>query len=381
MPNASGDPHPVLRWTEGGETRTARWHSESGTPPPARVVVADDQLTADDAQVLASQGTALLWRGDFQNARQLLIALARRVDRPPRRPRKPAVSHPPAVTGGCLPPPAPGAVAARTHAGPAADPARRGLRHSVAACARHPAGLHRSLGSGRRTFGRLAAGAARDRRRARMAPQGNRDPGGWRPHPSALRRVRADSPRIRRAGREGALAGVDVVVRRGVRHRHRDRRARRGARAARRPARGRHRPGSPCAGVRPRQPRPPRAGGSGGRHRGGSLSRRAGRARRVQPALDSGAAELADRAWDLRPRQPDAARIPRRAARAPRAGGRGLGDPVGSRGASRAAVEGGAARRVRRRGVCTSSGASTCGRAIPGLPTRATRCTPRAPPR
>ena len=97
MPNASGDPHPVLRWTEGGETRTARWHSESGTPPPARVVVADDQLTADDAQVLASQGTALLWRGDFQNARQLLIALARRVDRPPRRPRKPAASHPPAV--------------------------------------------------------------------------------------------------------------------------------------------------------------------------------------------------------------------------------------------------------------------------------------------
>jgi SAM-dependent methyltransferase len=61
------------------------------------VVVADDQLKADDAQVLASQGTALLWRGDFQNARQLLIALARRVDRPPRRPRKPAVSRPPAA--------------------------------------------------------------------------------------------------------------------------------------------------------------------------------------------------------------------------------------------------------------------------------------------
>jgi len=97
MPNSSGDPHPVLRWTEGGETRTARWHSESGTPAPARVVVADDQLKADDAQVLASQGTALLWRGDFQNARQLLIALARRVDRPPRRPRKPAVSRPPAA--------------------------------------------------------------------------------------------------------------------------------------------------------------------------------------------------------------------------------------------------------------------------------------------
>ena len=41
-------------------------------------------MSADAAYRLAGAGTALLWRGDFQNARQLLQALARRLDRPPR---------------------------------------------------------------------------------------------------------------------------------------------------------------------------------------------------------------------------------------------------------------------------------------------------------
>ncbi|MDB5762474.1 MAG: hypothetical protein JWQ21_1469 [Herminiimonas sp.] len=61
-------------------------------PPPARLVVADDRMTADAAYRLACEGTALLWRGDFQNARQLLQALARRVDRKPKKARKPAAS-------------------------------------------------------------------------------------------------------------------------------------------------------------------------------------------------------------------------------------------------------------------------------------------------
>ena len=86
MPDAINS---VVNWTEAGESRTARWRSENGAPPPKRVMVADDQLTADAAYRLASEGTALLWRGDFQNARQLLQAMARRID---RRPRKPASS-------------------------------------------------------------------------------------------------------------------------------------------------------------------------------------------------------------------------------------------------------------------------------------------------
>ncbi len=45
--------------------------------------LADDTLPADTAYRLACAGTGLLWRGDFQNARQLLQALMRRADRKP----------------------------------------------------------------------------------------------------------------------------------------------------------------------------------------------------------------------------------------------------------------------------------------------------------
>ena len=79
----------LIQWSEDGQTRTALWRSESGHPAPKRVQVADDTMTADQAYRLACEGTALLWRGDFQNARQLLQAMARRVDRKPRRARAP----------------------------------------------------------------------------------------------------------------------------------------------------------------------------------------------------------------------------------------------------------------------------------------------------
>ena len=87
---------PVIQWIEGGEGRSAVWRSEAGVSPPQRVYVADDTATADAAFRLACEGTALLWRGDFQNARQLLQAMARRFDRKPRRRRNPgALSHSP----------------------------------------------------------------------------------------------------------------------------------------------------------------------------------------------------------------------------------------------------------------------------------------------
>jgi len=73
---------PLIHWTEDGAEHCARWRSEAGLPPPRRVVVADDTTSADTAYQLACEGTALLWRGDFQNARQLLQALARRADKP-----------------------------------------------------------------------------------------------------------------------------------------------------------------------------------------------------------------------------------------------------------------------------------------------------------
>ena len=52
------------------------------------MVIADDQTTADEAYGLACQGIALLWRGDFQNARQMLVALDKRIDRRSQRPKK-----------------------------------------------------------------------------------------------------------------------------------------------------------------------------------------------------------------------------------------------------------------------------------------------------
>ena len=91
----------TVSWPEKGQPRTARWRSERAAPPPKRVVVADDTTTADRAYHLACEGTAMLWRGDYQNARQLLTALARRIDEP-RKGRRPTAEEKAA-----LPPPLP----------------------------------------------------------------------------------------------------------------------------------------------------------------------------------------------------------------------------------------------------------------------------------
>ena len=75
----------MIHWEEGGAQRSARWHSENGLRPHQKVVLADDTLTADLAYRMACEGTAMLYRGDFQNARQLLQALVRRVDKPSKK--------------------------------------------------------------------------------------------------------------------------------------------------------------------------------------------------------------------------------------------------------------------------------------------------------
>lgn len=72
---------PQIEWQENGVPHQAQWRSEAGVAAPKKLVIADDQLKADQAYRLACEGTALLWRGDFHNAKQLLQALARRIDR------------------------------------------------------------------------------------------------------------------------------------------------------------------------------------------------------------------------------------------------------------------------------------------------------------
>lgn len=93
---------PRLHWSDADTSHDALWRSEAALPPYKRVVLADDRTSADEAYRLASEGTALLWQGDFQNAKHLLQALTRRLDRTSAK-RKPARAPAPSATGSLTP--------------------------------------------------------------------------------------------------------------------------------------------------------------------------------------------------------------------------------------------------------------------------------------
>lgn len=78
----------MIHWNDGGQTHSAKWHSENGIDPHKKIQIADDTLTADVAYRLACEGIAILYQGDFQNARQLLQALMRRVDKPSKKSKR-----------------------------------------------------------------------------------------------------------------------------------------------------------------------------------------------------------------------------------------------------------------------------------------------------
>lgn len=78
--------YSAASWQENNKTHEASWHSEAGLDVPKNIVIANDETKADQAYKLACEGTALLYRGDFQNAKQLLQAITRRVDRKPIKP-------------------------------------------------------------------------------------------------------------------------------------------------------------------------------------------------------------------------------------------------------------------------------------------------------
>ncbi len=67
-----------IDWSQNGQPAHAPWRSANSAPAPKRVVPVDDTITADAAYRMASQGVAMLWTGDFQNARQILTALEHR---------------------------------------------------------------------------------------------------------------------------------------------------------------------------------------------------------------------------------------------------------------------------------------------------------------
>lgn len=88
---------PLLTWSGNDAPRSALWRSDQVLPK--QVVLADDTMTADTAFRLACAGTGLLWRSDFQNARQLLQALARRIDKPKKVRTKKQDPNAPVIPG------------------------------------------------------------------------------------------------------------------------------------------------------------------------------------------------------------------------------------------------------------------------------------------
>ena len=82
----------IIAWEAGGVPAQALWQSEAGLPVPARVDCIDERISADAAWAQLAEGKALLWQGDWVNARNLLQALIRRAERrfDPRRGKTPA---------------------------------------------------------------------------------------------------------------------------------------------------------------------------------------------------------------------------------------------------------------------------------------------------
>lgn len=82
----------LIHWNENETPHQALWRSESGQSLPKKIVIGNDTTKADLVYRLACEGSATLWRGDFQNAKQLLQALSRRAERKPKAGKTPAES-------------------------------------------------------------------------------------------------------------------------------------------------------------------------------------------------------------------------------------------------------------------------------------------------
>lgn len=77
----------TITWQENNKTKEAFWQSAANNQPPKRIQVIDDTIKADAAYKLVCEGTALLWRGDFQNAKHLSQAISRRIDNRDLKPK------------------------------------------------------------------------------------------------------------------------------------------------------------------------------------------------------------------------------------------------------------------------------------------------------
>lgn len=77
----------TITWQENKKAMEAIWQSTANNPAPKKIQVIDDTIKADAAYKLVCEGTALLWRGDFQNAKHLAQAISRRIDNRTTKPK------------------------------------------------------------------------------------------------------------------------------------------------------------------------------------------------------------------------------------------------------------------------------------------------------
>lgn len=68
-----------INWDRYCQTHTVNWHSGNNWPAPKRLQPVTTALSADQALKVLTQGTALLWEGDFHQGRQMLGSIKRRL--------------------------------------------------------------------------------------------------------------------------------------------------------------------------------------------------------------------------------------------------------------------------------------------------------------
>ena len=73
-----------VEWQHNEQVFKYRWYSEAENLPPSKLLLIDDTITANKSLEYARQGIGMIWVGDYQNGRNLLKALVRRLDRPAR---------------------------------------------------------------------------------------------------------------------------------------------------------------------------------------------------------------------------------------------------------------------------------------------------------
>jgi methylase of polypeptide subunit release factors len=76
-----------ITWQEKNKEKSAHWQSAANNRAPKKIMVINDTIKADAAYKLVCEGTALLWRGDFQNAKHLSQAISRRIDNRSTKPK------------------------------------------------------------------------------------------------------------------------------------------------------------------------------------------------------------------------------------------------------------------------------------------------------